>query len=90
MTELLIMALVFSVLTNIVQALNNEFSKGLRIGLKHKSEFEEKLEALQGDVKTLSDWLTAHLHSEYGTRYNITDREFFNETTCKVKEDNND
>jgi hypothetical protein len=63
------MALVFSVLTNIVQALNNEFSKGHRLGLKYASEFDEKLEALQGDVKTLSNWLTAHLHREYGSEY---------------------
>jgi len=63
MTELLIMALVFSVLTNIVQALNNEFSKGHRLGLKYASEFDEKLEALKDEVRLLA--MNSYRKNEY-------------------------
>jgi len=67
------MALVFSVLTNIVQALNNEFSKGHRLGLKYASEFDEKLEALKEEIRLYqigqreyNGYKTAHYDPENG------------------------
>ena len=47
MTELLVMALIFSVLINIVQALSGEFQKGYNIGMDYASEFDERLEAIE-------------------------------------------
>ena len=50
MTELLVMALIFSVLINIVQALSGEFQKGYNIGMNYASEFNERLEAIENKL----------------------------------------
>lgn len=47
MIELLIMALIFSVLLNIVQALSAEFSKGYKLGMKYAKEWDARIEALE-------------------------------------------
>ena len=47
MIELLIMALIFSVLLNIVQALSTEFSKGYNLGMKYAKDWDESVEALE-------------------------------------------
>jgi len=47
MIELLIMALIFSVLLNIVQALSAEFSKGYNLGMKYAKDWDERVEALE-------------------------------------------
>jgi len=47
MIELLIMALIFSVLLNIVQALSSEFSKGYNLGMKYAKDWDERVEALE-------------------------------------------
>jgi hypothetical protein len=55
MIELLIMALIFSVVINIVQALSNEFQKGYRIGMNHASELEERIERLDSRTHKLAN-----------------------------------
>ena len=47
MIELLIMALIFSVLLNIVQALSAEFSKGYNLGMKYAKDWDKRVEALE-------------------------------------------
>lgn len=47
MIELLIMALIFSVVLNMGQALNAEFSKGYNLGMKYAKDWDVRIEALE-------------------------------------------
>lgn len=47
MNEIIIMALILSVLVNIVQALSAEYSSGYDRGMKYAKEWDARIEALE-------------------------------------------
>jgi hypothetical protein len=50
MNEIIIMALILSVLMNIVQAISAEYSNGYNKGMKYAKDWDERVEVLENRV----------------------------------------